>query len=167
MIDAAKEKRHRTELRFHLETPEGSAHFPREIDVKTVKMLGWWWLLYVLILSWDFKRNHSTPTKPQVEVRSSCIPHAKPRTFREFISEGPQVPRDMDKMDISSTSSVHLVADADFVSSPVAFRVHVASDANRSDPCHEKNHLVFLSCCGCSSNSDRSGGLFMSGRRAI
>ena len=49
----------------------------------------------------------------------------------------------MDKMDISSTSSVHLVADADFVSSPVAFRVHVASDANRSDPCHEKNHLFF------------------------
>lgn len=91
MIDLTKEKRHRTELRFHLETPEGSAHFPREIDVKTVK------------------------------------------TFREFISEGPQVPRDMDKMDISSTSSVHLVADADFVSSPVAFRVHVASDANRSD----------------------------------
>ena len=31
----------------------------------------------------------------------------------------------------------------------------------------KKNHLVFLSCCGCSSNSDLSGGLFMSGRRAI
>ena len=39
-------------------------------------------------------------------------------------------------MDISSTRAVHLIADADFVSSPVAFRVHVASDVDRSDPCH-------------------------------
>ena len=43
MMDVTKEKRYRTELRFHLEMPEGAApqDFPREIDVKTVKMLGW------------------------------------------------------------------------------------------------------------------------------
>lgn len=58
MIDAAKEKRHRTELRFHLETPEGSApqDFPKEINVKTVKMLGWCtpifeWFLFCLGIS--------------------------------------------------------------------------------------------------------------------
>ena len=43
MMDVTKEKRYRTELRFHLEMPEGAApqDFPREIDVKTAKMLGW------------------------------------------------------------------------------------------------------------------------------
>ena len=174
VIDATKEKRHRTELRFHLETPQGSSPqvFPREIDVKTVKMLGWctpifWCFLYALknVLIWSFMflyvliciwshvfldvlvcsyiffffclgtTREEAVTLLATRVLKRALMHATshhPRTYRQFISDSPDVPRGT--MDISSTSSVRLLADADFVSSPMAFRVQVASDADRSDP---------------------------------